>query len=204
MNIEKTIQNLRKNRMEVYKVSSKEAARELVQSLIPKGSMVAHGGSMTLAECDIKGLLKDSGDYSFLDRFKPNASEQEAFEIAMRTKACDYYLSSSNAITENGELYNVDGIGNRVSALANGPRNVIIVAGTNKIVPTLADAEKRLKETAAPLNAKRLNTATPCVKSGVCMDCQSPERICCIYQTLSFQRIANRIKVILVEEKLGF
>ncbi len=204
MNLEKTIENLRKNNMEVFSVKTGDEAKNLVKSLIPTGSIVAHGGSVSLVECGVADLLKNSGDYVFLDRFKPDATPEEVKDIAMRTKACDYYLSSSNAITENGELYNVDGTGNRVASLSHGPLNVIIVAGANKIVENLEQAVERVRNVAAPLNAKRLNFSTPCVKTGRCHDCSSPQRICCIYQVLSFQREANRIKVILVEESLGY
>ena len=117
---------------------------------------------------------------------------------------CDTYLTGTNAVTEEGELYNVDGNGNRVSAMIFGPKSVIVVAGYNKIVPNLEAARKRVREVSAPANAVRLDTKTPCKIIGTCRDCHSDERMCCSYVTLGQQRIKGRIKVIIVGESLGF
>ena len=117
---------------------------------------------------------------------------------------CDTYLMSANAITENGELYNVDGNGNRVAALMFGPKSVIVIAGWNKIVPDLEAARQRVRQIAAPANTTRLNTQTPCKVLGSCQDCHSDSRICCDYTVLGQQRIKGRVKVILVGEELGY
>ena len=155
MNIEKTIMELEKHHMQVYFVANAAEAKEKVLSLIPAGATVANGGSMTLVDSGIIDAVK-SGEYRYLDRNMQGLSEDEKNMRLGEIMTCDYFLSSSNAITENGELYNVDGTSNRVNALLYGPKNVIIVAGINKIVPDLEAAVRRVKEIAAPKNCKRL------------------------------------------------
>lgn len=210
-----TIQNvigaLRKNRMLADYVSTREEVVPLLKTLIAAGSTVATGGSRTLEEAGVTDLLR-SGDYVFYDRNDPALSPDEKAEITAKGATADVYLCSSNAITEKGELYNVDGFSNRVAAIANGPRKVIMVVGINKIVPDLDAAIRRVKTIAAPLNTKRLNCDTYCLKTGVCMGvdggmtdgCHSPARICCTYLISAQQRVENRIHVILVGESLGF
>lgn len=209
--IQKVMDNLRKNRMAVEYVESKEEVLPLVKSLIPAGSTVATGGSKTLAETGVIDLLK-SGEYTYLDRMAPDLTSEERDQIARAGGQADVYLCSSNAVTEAGELYNVDGNCNRVSAIVFGPKQVIMVVGINKIVPDLDAAIKRVKTIAAPLNTKRLNCDTYCHKTGVCMGldggmtdgCSSPGRICCNYVVSAHQRVPDRIRVILVGEELGF
>lgn len=210
-----TVQNvmeaLRKNRMQAEYVSNKEEAVTLVKALIPVGSTVGTGGSRTLDETGITDLLR-SGDYVFFDRNNPAFTAEQRAEFTAKSATADFYLCSSNAVTENGELYNVDGFSNRVSAIANGPKKVIMVVGVNKIVPDLDAAIRRVKTIAAPLNTKRLNCATYCRETGVCMGleggmtdgCHSPARICCSYLVSAQQRVENRIHVIIVGEELGF
>ena len=202
-NLEKTIENLKANNFDTSLVKDKEAALEAVKSILVPGSSVACGGSVTLLECGVVDYMQ-SGIFEFLDRFKPGADANELADIAWKTKKCDYFLLSANAITENGEIFNVDATGNRISALIHGPKNVVIVAGTNKIVSDLAAARDRVRKTAGPSNAKRLKLSTPCVEDGVCHDCDSDKRICCFYLTSDFQRNKDRKKVILVEEALGY
>ena len=182
-------------------------------SLIPAGATVANGGSMTLFDSGIIDAVK-SGDYRYLDRNMQGLSEVEKNRRLGEIMTCDYFLSSSNAITENGELYNVDGTSNRVNALLYGPKNVIIVAGINKIVPDLEAAVRRVKEIAAPKNCKRLNCNTYCFHKGHCVSldrggdmadgCDSDARICCNYTVMASQRLHDRVKVILVNEELGY
>lgn len=213
MNITKTIENLKKNNMETFLVKTKEEAKALALSLIPEGAVCASGGSVTLKECAIVEAIK-MGNYTYLDRNDPNLSNEEKEQMVLRAQTCDVYLSSSNAITEDGELYNVDGNSNRVSNLLFGPKNVIIVAGTNKIVKDLDEAVYRVKTIAAPLNCKRLGCDTYCAKEGKCVSlvfggnmpkgCNSDGRICVNYTVMSRQRKKDRVKVILVEEKLGY
>ena len=209
--VQKVIDALRKNRMQAEYVSCKEDAVALVKTLIPAGSTVATGGSRTLDETGVTDLLR-SGAYTFYDRNNPSLSSEEKAEMTAMGATADVYLCSSNAVTEQGELYNVDGFSNRVAAIANGPKKVIMVVGVNKIVPDLDAAIRRVKTIAAPLNTKRLNCDTYCLKTGVCMGleggmtdgCHSPGRICCSYLVSAQQRVENRIHVILVGETLGF
>lgn len=208
---QKVIDALRKNRMLAEYVPTKEEVVPLIKALIPVGSSVATGGSRTLDETGVTELLR-SGNYVFYDRNNPALSPDEKADMTAKGATADVYLCSSNAITEQGELYNVDGFSNRVAAIANGPKKVIMVVGINKIVPDLDAAVRRVKTIAAPLNTKRLNCDTYCQKTGVCMGleggmtdgCHSPARICCSYLVSAQQRVANRIHVILVGESLGF
>lgn len=209
--VQKVMENLRRNRMAVEYVATKEEVLPLVKSLLPIGCTVATGGSKTLAETGVMDLLS-SGDYRFLDRMSPGLTPEERQQITLDGGQADVYLCSSNAVTEQGELYNVDGNCNRVSAITFGPKQVIMVVGINKIVPDLAAAITRVKTIAAPLNTKRLNCDTYCNKTGVCMGleggmtdgCASPARICCNYVVSGQQRVPGRIHVILVGESLGF
>ena len=213
MNITKTIENLKKNNIETFLVKTAEEARELALSMIPEGAVCASGGSVTLKECGIIDAIKE-GNYTYLDRNDPALSAEEREEMVMRAQTCDVYLSSSNAVTEDGELYNVDGNSNRVSNLLFGPKSVIFVAGTNKIVKDLDEAVIRVKTIAAPLNCKRLGCNTYCAKEGKCVSlvaggnmpkgCNSDDRICVNYTVMSRQRKKDRVKLILVEEKLGY
>lgn len=213
MNIEKTIKALEKNNMQVYFVADAAEAKAKVLSLIPEGATVANGGSMTLVDTGILDAVK-SGSYRYLDRNMQGLSEKEKSMRLGEIMTCDYFLSSSNAITENGELYNVDGTSNRVNALLYGPKNVIIVAGVNKIVPDLASAVRRVKEIAAPKNCSRLNCNTYCFHKGHCVSldrggdmadgCDSDSRICCNYTVMASQRLHDRVKIVLVNEKLGY
>ena len=213
MNIEKTIKALEKNNMQVYFVADAAEAKAKVLSLIPEGATVAIGGSMTLVDTGILDAVK-SGSYRYLDRNMQGLSEKEKSMRLGEIMTCDYFLSSSNAITENGELYNVDGTSNRVNALLYGPKNVIIVAGVNKIVPDLASAVRRVKEIAAPKNCRRLNCNTYCFHKGHCVSldrggdmadgCDSDSRICCNYTVMASQRLHDRVKIVLVNEELGY
>ena len=158
---------------------------------------------MSLAEMGVMDHLR-SGRYDFLDREKKGLSAEDIDRLYRESFFTDAYFSSSNAITEEGELYNVDGNGNRVAALLFGPKKVIIVAGVNKIVRDIDEAIKRNREIAAPANAKRLNKNTPCTKIGYCMDCKSPEKICREYTLIKSQRDKNRIHVIFINENIGY
>lgn len=209
--VQKVMDALRKNRMLADYVETKEDVVPFVKSLIAEGSTVATGGSRTLDETGVTDLLR-SGVYTFYDRNNPTLTFEEKAEMTAKGATADVYLCSSNAVTERGELYNVDGFSNRVAAIANGPKKVIMVVGINKIVPDLDAAVRRVKMIAAPLNTKRLNCDTYCRETGVCMGleggmtdgCHSPGRICCSYLVSAQQRVENRIHVILVGESLGF
>lgn len=190
------------NRMEAQVVESPEKLLEILRSLLPKGASVATGGSMTLAETGVDELLR-GGDYDFFYRGRtgPDGQPLDVFRAAF---SCDWYLSSANAVTEDGFLYNVDGNANRVAALCFGPKKVAIVAGYNKVVRDLSAAAERVKAVAAPANCIRLERSTPCTKTGRCMDCKSADRICCDTVIHGFQRDPERIKVFLLAEDFGY
>lgn len=210
--IKKTMKNLEKNNMAVYYVETKEEVVPLIKTLVPQGSSVSNGGSESLKQAGVMELL-ESGCYDFIDR---RGLEGEAIrDCYIKAFGCDAYFCSSNAVTENGELYNVDGNSNRVACIVFGPRQVIMVVGVNKIVPDINAAIKRLKENAAPPNTKRLSCKTPCAVTGHCISldkenplmcdgCASEQRICCNFVVSAKQRHKNRIKVILVNEDLGY
>ncbi len=207
--LERTADALCMNRMDAHWCKTKEEACELVKQMIPKQAVVSTGGSMTLEECGVTELLRN-GDYQFLDRAA--VPKEEVEDLYRKAFSADFYLCSSNAITENGELYNVDGNGNRVAALIYGPKEVIVVAGANKIVPNVGTAIKRVKKLAAPVNAARLHQETPCSRIGGCAGikgdlpsgCHCEDRICCSYVISAYQRVPNRVHVILVAENLGY
>lgn len=200
--IERTIKNLEKNNIEAYNVKNSKQLIELIDKLIPEGETVAVGGSMTLFETGIIDHIR-SKNYNFLDRYKEGLSKEDIKDVFRKSFFADSYIVSTNALTENGELYNVDGNGNRVAAMLFGPDKVIVIAGINKIVKDVDEAIKRNKFVSAPINAKRLNKATPCTKVGYCMDCKSQDRICNEYTLIKRQGVKGRIKVIIVEEELG-
>lgn len=209
--VETTIANLKKNGIDAYYVDSKIDVLPLFKSLLTPGETVAVGGSVTLDETGVLKLLAN-GEYHYLDRYAPNLTNEQRQDIFHRSLFADTYVCSSNAITEAGELYNVDGNANRVAAIAYGPKQVILVVGINKIVPDLAAAVHRVKTVAAPLNSKRLNCDTYCAVAGHCMGlegamtdgCASPQRICVHYLVSGKQRNTGRIKVILVGELCGY
>lgn len=212
MDIEKTIKNLEKNNFKPYFVETKEEVLPLIKTLIKKGESVSNGGSETLKEIGLFDLLKN-GDYNFIDR--TGLEGEELRQAYISAFGCDTFFCSSNAVTENGELYNVDGNSNRVACIVYGPRQVIMVVGINKIVKDINEAITRVKEAAAPPNTKRLNCKTPCAVTGKCISlnkenpficdgCESVQRICCNYVISSKQRHKDRIKVIIVNENLGY
>ena len=212
LRMEKTKNALENNNMTAYTVKTKEEAADIVRSLLKKGDVIASGGSVTINQCGITDIIK-SPDYIYLDR--NSVAPDKTAEIFRKSFSADVYLCSSNAITENGELYNVDGNSNRVAAIAYGPKSVIIIAGYNKIVRNIEEASNRVKKTAAPANTVRLQCDTYCSKSGECAaftkesqditsGCSSDERICCNFLISAKQRHKGRIKVILVAENLGF
>ena len=195
----KTVENLNRNNFEAYFVATSQEAVELVKSLCKSGCRTASGGSATLSECGLLPVILGQ-DYIYTDR----AGGPSPDELTAATFTSDAYFMSSNAITEKGELYNIDGTGNRVAALTFGPKNVFVIAGINKIVPDLAAAKQRLEKIASPANAIRLNRKTPCAATGECADCRSTDRICCTTVITSYQRQKGRVKVIIVGEALGY
>lgn len=201
--IKNTMDNLKKNNMEAYYVEKIDSLLAKVEELINEGDTIGVAGSMTLFETGIINLLRN-GNYKFLDRYKDGLSVEEIKDVFRQSFSADAYIVGSNAITEDGELYNVDNTGNRVAAMLYGPDKVIVIAGVNKIVKDVEQAVLRTKEIAAPANNKRLNKNNPCTKTGCCMDCSSNERLCNDYVLIKRQATKGRIKVILVGEELGY
>ena len=200
--VERAINALKKNNFEALYVADSKAALEEVMKRIPDGSTVGVGGSVTLGQVGLLDALKNR-KVQLVWPFQQARNDEERIELIRKSFSADFFLSSTNAVTEDGKLYNVDATGNRVGAMFIGPKKTIIVCGVNKIVKDLEAAEKRVREWAAPQNAKRLNRKTPCVETGVCGDCSSPDRICNIKVTLAKRPARAEIMVILVGENLG-
>ena len=211
VNVERTIKNLEKNNIEVIFVNGREDVVPAVQEILNDGATVSVGGSVTLDETGVLEHLR-CGRYDFLDRYKDGLNAEQIGDIYRSSFGVDAYFCSSNAITEDGELYNVDGNANRIAAIAFGPKNVIIVAGINKIVKNIDEAVRRVKSVSAPKNAVRLCRNTYCAVKGCCVDmdggmgkgCDSDGRMCRHYLVSSKQAQFGRIKVILVNEELGY
>jgi L-lactate utilization protein LutB len=201
--VERTIASLNSNNMDGYYVRDEKELFAKIKELTSEGDTVSVGGSMTLFETGLIDFLR-SENYNFIDRYAEGLSKEDMKEVFRKSFSADVFFVSSNAITEEGELYNVDGVGNRVAAMIYGPDKVIVVAGVNKIVKDLDDAITRNREVSAPANAKRLNRKTPCTKVGYCMDCTSPERICSAYTLIKKQIQKGRIHVIFVDKELGY
>lgn len=212
--IARTAEALKANNMEVYVAENRDDARNIVSDLLNEGDKIGVGGSETLNECGILQLIRDK-KFRFIDRYADGLSREELNKLFVEALSSDVFITGTNAITEDGCLYNVDGNGNRIAAIAFGPKSVIVIAGYNKIVKNLDDAVKRVKTIAAPANTKRLSCATYCESAGECLaiaegssvmtdGCHGDSRICCEYLISARQRVKGRIKVILVKEELGF
>ena len=196
---QKVIEELRSRNMSGYYAKDKEAAKELALSLIPEGSSVTMGGAMSAHEIGLVEALK-AGNYDFIDR-----DEYEDKRAAMlKAYDADVFLSSVNAMTQDGVLINIDGNSNRVSAIAQGPKKVLFIVGMNKVCDDVDGAMKRARNVAAPINAQRFGLNTPCSKTGACMDCKSPDTICCQFLMTRYSKHKDRIHVILVNDSLGF
>lgn len=196
---QKIIKGLVSRNMSGYYAGSREKALEIALSLIPEGSSVTMGGAMSAHEIGLVNALKE-GNYNFIDRDK--ATDKRAAMLAAYD--ADVFLSSANAMTDDGILVNIDGNANRVSAICQGPKKVIFIIGMNKVCVDLDTAMKRARNVAAPVNAQRFGLSTPCAKTGKCMDCKSPDTICCQFLITRFSRHPGRIHVILVNDSLGF
>lgn len=196
------IKAFEKRSIEAHYCSTSAGAKEMVLSLMKEGSTVSWGGSMTLHDMSLFEAL-EKGDYKLLDRSKAK-DPGEADMIYHQALSADYYLMSSNAITLDGKLVNIDGNGNRLAALIYGPTHVIVVAGMNKVVLDEEAALKRVRNEASPINTVRLNKNTPCAHTGTCADCLSDDCICCQTVITRKSRVPGRIKVILVGESLGY
>ena len=196
---QKVIKGLQSRNMSGYYAESREEALRLALELIPEGSTATMGGGVSVQEIGLVDALKQ-GNYKFIDR---NAYEDKRAAMLLAYDA-DVFLASTNAITEDGVLVNIDGNANRVSAIAHGPKKVILIVGMNKVCDDVDGAMKRARNVAAPTNAQRFGLSTPCAKTGSCMNCKSPDTICCQFLITRFSRHTGRIHVILVNDSLGF
>lgn len=196
---QKTIAGLESRNMKGYYAASKEEALKIALDLIPEGSSISMGGAMSVHEIGLSEALK-AGNYNFIDR---DAYEDKRQAMLLAYDA-DFFLSSANAMTDDGIIVNIDGNANRVSAIAQGPKHVIFVVGMNKVCNDLDSAMKRARNVAAPSNVQRFGLNTPCAKKGTCFDCKSPDTICCQILITRFSRHEGRISVILVNDNLGF
>jgi hypothetical protein len=179
-------------------------AKEEVIRMIPEGSSVFRCGSTTLAELGFWEALKAKPGITVIDPYLPAYSPEEGIAIRRQGLTADVMIASSNAVTLDGKLVNLDGMGNRVAALTFGPKKVILVVGMNKVAATLEEALDRTKHVAAPMNCIRLNIANPCRETGLCSDCHTPTRICNMWSIIEGQAVKDRIHVVLVGETLGF
>ncbi|NLT58228.1 MAG: lactate utilization protein [Clostridiales bacterium] len=203
LKVKRAAKALKDNNFEVIVVERRDEVIPALQKLIKPEDTVSVGGSMTLFETGVIDWLRTCG-CTLYDRYAPGLTPEQIGEVFRKAFTCDVYLTSTNALTLDGELVNVDGNGNRVAAMIFGPKSVVVVAGANKIVPDLEAAMLRINECAAPANNIRLNTGNPCTVSGSCMDCASKGRICRYTTVIGPQNSSGRIKVILVEEELGY
>lgn len=199
--VQKALTALKKHHFEAYYCETEAEAVSLALSLIPHGSSVTWGGSMTIRDIGLCAALK-AGNYRVYDRDEIPPAERPAF--VKEHYFSDWFLMSANALTEEGELFNMDGTGNRVASLTFGPKNVLVVAGINKLVPSAEEAYRRVREVASPKNAARFPVQTPCKQTGMCADCLSPDSICCTFVRTRLSNPAGRTKVILVGKALGY
>ncbi|MBR6934032.1 MAG: lactate utilization protein [Clostridia bacterium] len=196
---QKVIKGLESRNMSGYWAENKEEALKIALGLIPEGASVSMGGAMSALEIGLPQAVK-AGNYNFIDR---DAIEDKRAAMLAAYDA-DVFLSGTNAITEDGVMVNIDGNANRVSAIAQGPKKLIIIAGMNKVCSDVDGAMKRARNVAAPINAQRFGLNTPCSKTGSCMNCKSPDTICCQFLITRYSRHKDRIHVILVNDSLGF
>ncbi|MBQ4122511.1 lactate utilization protein [bacterium] len=202
----KTVINLQKRYFDAYYVDTKEEALQKAIELIPKTDVVAWGGSVSIAETGLINHIKENG-YSVIDRDSAKSPEERT-ELIRKSLLCDTYLMGTNAISEDGQLVNIDGTGNRVAALIYGPKSVVIISSVNKIMPTLEDAIKRARTVAAPINMQKIakisERNTPCVITGTCANCTSNDSICAQMVITRLCKPKGRIKIILTGEEIGF
>lgn len=198
---------LEKNNFEVHIAPrSEDAARVVVDTILPalKPASMSWGGSGTFVECGLYRQLRNREDIAVIDTYDPALSDAEKMERRRQALLVDVFFTSANAVTESGHLVNLDMIGNRVAALTFGPRHVVVLIGRNKIVPDLENAWDRIKNFAAPLNTMRLDKKTPCRTTSFCQDCNSPDRICNTWTITEKSFPKQRVKIVLVNENLGF
>lgn len=200
----KTVENLKKNNFIAHYFDKLSEAKEYLEKNIKEYEVIAFGGSVTVLN-DLKlQEVAESHGKKVLNHNAPNLTSEDKINIRKKQLTSDLFITSTNAITIDGKLVNVDGVGNRVAAMIFGPKKVVIVCGINKIVENVLDAMKRIKFISAPMNAKRVNSKTPCIETGFCMDCNSKERICNVITIIEKKPTLSDVEVIIVGEPLGF
>jgi len=207
LNLNDLAQRLTKNGFDVHRADSVAGARDVVlRDILPalKPRSVSFGGSVTLAGSGLYEHLRDCGEYEVIDTWDQSISAEEKYERRRQALLCDCFFCGTNAVTMDGHLVNLDMYGNRTGAITFGPRHVVILLSRNKLVPDLGRAMDRIKEFAAPVNTIRLNMKTPCVQTGYCMDCDSPQRICNTWTITEKCLPKGRIKIVLINEDAGF
>ena len=197
------ITNFKKRNIEAFYCEDASSAVDLAMSLMEDGTTASYGGSETIKEIGLLDAIRNRASIELVERtnIKTDADKKQHF---LRCMTSDYFLMSSNAITIDGELVNIDGNGNRLACLIHGPEHVLIFAGMNKITADVESGIKRIRNIAAPPNAVRLNTQTPCHINGYCKDCQTEDCMCCQVVVTRHSRHTGRIKVILIGEELGY
>lgn len=201
--IKKAIMNLQKNNMAGFYIEKKQELLPLLSTMLVEGERIGCGDSVTLEETGVFDFLR-SGNFTFYDKYQPQLTSEEKRNIYLKNFDTDTFFTGTNAVTIDGQLFNIDGNGSRVAPMIYGPKQVIIVVGVNKLVDTVEEAINRARQVAAPLDAKRLNKNTPCVKLGKCIDCKHEQRICNDFVLISRQFIKDRIKVIFINERYGY
>ncbi|WP_207263120.1 lactate utilization protein [Desulfovibrio sp. Huiquan2017] len=206
LNLADLKEQLEHNGFDVFMADSLDGARDVViNEILPaiKPGTVSWGGSGTLAASGLCDYLRDNPEYEALDTWDKALSPGEKYELRRQALLVDCFFTGTNAVTREGHLVNLDMIGNRVGAITFGPRHVVLLIGRNKLVPDLERAMERIKEYVAPVNTMRLDSKTPCVKTGYCMDCSSPERICNVWTITEKSFPKGRIKIVLINADVG-
>lgn len=207
LKLEAVKENLESNNFKVYIASDKTQAKEIALNEIIPGldiKTVSWGGSVSFISTGLFHELKDNPDLEVLNTFDLKISREEMMELRRQSLLVDLYITGTNAVTQEGHLVNLDMVGNRVAAMMWGPKNVLLIIGRNKICEDLQEAMMRVKNYAAVVNTMNLDKKTPCVKTGICHDCASPDRICHYWTIMEKCFVKERIKIILVNEDLGF
>jgi len=200
----KIIKNLEKRRMAGSYTATADQARDEILEMIPTGATVFRCGSMSAVGMGLWDSIAALPEVTLIDPYRPELPPEEAMELRRRGLTADVMIASTNAITLDGRLVNLDGMGNRVAAMAFGPKKVILVVGMNKVAPDLESAVARVKHYAAPVNNIRYGLKNPCVETGLCSDCKTPQRICNMWSTIEGHMIKDRIHVKLVGDNLGY
>ena len=199
---ERTIAALKKNYFEAKYVPKASDALEELWKMIPEGATVGVGGSLTLNQIGFQEAVQKR-PVKFLNPFAKGLSPEESGKIRREILTADFFVGSSNAVTEDGKLFNIDATGNRVGPMMFGPKKVVLICGVNKIVKNLAEAQNKVQEWTSPMNVKRLGYKPPCGQTGVCVDCSAPERICNVYVVLAKKPRLTDYMIYLVGESLG-